>query len=137
LTNAQRKISRRPLTRAENPFEKVHFDLIQLSEGYNKDCWANHFLCDATRFHILTTFAGKHEATRSVKAVLDWIKTQFDCEVKILQFDGERALGNRFKKICRKRGIQCQQTVPYTSEQNGPIERTGGGAYKKRQSFDS
>jgi hypothetical protein len=51
--------------------------------------------------------------------------------VKILQFDGERALGNRFKKICRKRGIQCQQTVPYTPEQNGPIERTGGVLIRK------
>ena len=105
LSAAPRQISQRPLKRTENPFEKLHFDLIQLNEGYNGDCYANLFLCDATRFHLLTTFAGKDEATRSVEAVLDWIKTQY--------------------------GIQCHQTVPYTPEQNRPIARSGGVVIKK------
>jgi hypothetical protein len=37
LSKAYKQISRRPASRVKEPFEKVHFDLIQITEGFNGD----------------------------------------------------------------------------------------------------
>jgi hypothetical protein len=39
LSKAHKQISRRTTPRPSTPFEKVHFDLIQMSEGFNGDEW--------------------------------------------------------------------------------------------------
>jgi hypothetical protein len=55
VANLQHQISRRPAQRASRPFERVHFDLIQMNRAYNGDEWAMHFMCDKIRSHYTGT----------------------------------------------------------------------------------
>jgi hypothetical protein len=45
VANLQHQISRRPMVRATQPFERVHFDLIQLNRAFNGDEWAWYIFC--------------------------------------------------------------------------------------------
>lgn len=54
-----------------------------------------------------------------------YAERQTDCQVKIIQIDG----GKEFlplKDYFQKKGITKRTTCPYTSEQNGLIERKHG-----------
>ena len=59
VANLQHQISRRPAQRASRPFERVHFDLIQMNRAYNGNEWAMHFMCDKVRSHYGYTFRKK------------------------------------------------------------------------------
>ena len=53
------------------------------------------------------------------------MKTHWGCKVAILKLDGEKALGSAFYGFCKDEGIEWVESLPYTPEQNGPIERAG------------
>ena len=55
-----------------------------------------------------------------------FIKTQWNCQIKILHSDREPALGNQYYEWAEDEGLEIEQTAAYTPEQNGPIERAGG-----------
>ena len=55
LSQAPEQISRRPSEKSTRPFQKVHFDLIQLAEGYNGDNWVLHFLDDLSKINFMYT----------------------------------------------------------------------------------
>ena len=44
-------ISRRLARRANAPFERIHWDLIEMEEGYNEDRYVSHLLDDRTRMN--------------------------------------------------------------------------------------
>jgi GAG-pre-integrase domain len=59
LSKAHKQISRRPASRVKKPFEKVHFDLIQMTEGFNGDKWILHFLDDKTKMNFVYTLSDR------------------------------------------------------------------------------
>jgi hypothetical protein len=67
ISYAPQLISRRTPERATRPFKKVHFDLIQLKEAYNRDNYIIHFLEDLTRFNFVYTIRQKSEKTGVIK----------------------------------------------------------------------
>ena len=46
--------------------------------------------------------------------------------IQIFKRDGERTLGRAYKKWIKKKGIKEEISAPYTPEQNGAAERSGG-----------
>jgi IS30 family transposase len=126
LSKSKRQISRRPVLRATKPFERVHFDLIQMTTAYNGDNWILHLLDDATRMNFIYSFPEKSDVVDCVIAFSNMVKTQFNAIIKIFKFDNEQTLGNRFHKFVKEKGILLEQSVTYTPEQNGPAERSGG-----------
>jgi hypothetical protein len=55
ISKAHKVISRRPSPQAEEPFGRVHWDMIHFSEGFNGDKYASHFLNDRTRMNWVYT----------------------------------------------------------------------------------
>jgi hypothetical protein len=55
LSKAHKQISRRSAPQAKEPFERVHFDLIHMTEGFNSDRYILYFLDDKTRMNFVYT----------------------------------------------------------------------------------
>jgi hypothetical protein len=60
-------VSRRATPRATTPFERVHLDLIQMTESFNGDKWVLHFLDDATRMNFAYTLPRKSFLTVTIQ----------------------------------------------------------------------
>lgn len=52
LAQAHNRISYLPVWKGTYPFEKVHFDLIDMEDAFNADSWIAHFYCDYSGYHI-------------------------------------------------------------------------------------
>ena len=126
ISNSKKQISRQPVPRAMNPFEKVHLDLIQFTNAYNGKKWLEHFLDDCTRMNHIRTLSTKGQAFQGVKDYIAFIKRQYGCDVKILRLDGEKSLDKRLIEWANQKGIKIERSAPYTPEQNGAAERSGG-----------
>ncbi|KFZ04898.1 hypothetical protein V502_09990 [Pseudogymnoascus sp. VKM F-4520 (FW-2644)] len=122
LAKAQRIISRIPTTRSTIPYEKIHFDLIPIYEGY-----IFHINCDAIGMNHLWILHDKKEQTLidTLSDFIHLISTRFGLTVRTLQTDDEQALGNTFHAFVRSLGIIVQNSAPYSQSQNGNAERNG------------
>jgi hypothetical protein len=60
------------------PLGRVHFDLIQIREGFNGDKWITHFYIDGIRYHHLETHPSKNGCQEAVKnfvaLMTNWFK---------------------------------------------------------------
>jgi hypothetical protein len=126
ILKASRQISRREIIRAKEPFEEVHFDMIQMTEAYNSHVWATHFICCATGWNVLYTSPHKNQLVDHIKHFIEWVKQHFGYTVKRLFSDQDPTLGNRYKKMAEEYRVQIIHSAAHTSNQNGKIERAGG-----------
>jgi hypothetical protein len=87
-----------------------------------------HLLCLRTLINHVYTLSNKREMTllRYVKEFVTFVKTRYDCTVRVLRSDGERSLGDNFTSWIKAEGITFDPSAPYTPEQNGSAERSGG-----------
>jgi transposase InsO family protein len=128
LSKAHKIISRRPSPLAEEPFDRVHWDMMYFSEGFNGDWYASHFLDDKTRMNWVYTHSEKTQA--ELLGVFQefeaFVKRQFNRKIKIFRVDGEPGLGKLFDTWATDEGIDFETSTPYSPEQNGSAERSGG-----------
>jgi transposase InsO family protein len=126
-TSKARKVtSRRPASRAVTPFERIHLDLFQMTEGFNGDKWILHFLDNATRMNFVYTFPTKSLLTATIQQFTTFVRRRFGFDTKIFHSDNERTLGKRFDTWIKQEGYTFESSAPYTPEQNGAAERSGG-----------
>jgi transposase InsO family protein len=128
VSKAHKVISRRPSPQAEESFDRVHWDMIHFSEGFNGDRYASYFLDDKTRMNWVYTHSEKTQ-----QVLLDifeeftaYIERQFSKKIKIFRIDGETSLGKRFDNWATDAGIDFEISTPYSPEQNGSAERSRG-----------
>jgi hypothetical protein len=102
--------------------------MIHFSEGFNGDKYASHFLDDRTRMNWVYTHSQKTQAAflDIFKEFTAYIERQFGRKIKIFRIDGEASLGHRFDDWATEKGIDFETSTPYSPEQNGPAERSGG-----------
>jgi hypothetical protein len=126
LSSAKELISRIPTPQQTQPFGKVHFDLIQMRTGFNEDTEVGHFLDDATRMNFVYTLRTKGQALQTVQDFCEMTERQYNLPVKVIRLDGERSLQVKFEDWAAEKGITIERSPPYTPEQNGAAERSGG-----------
>lgn len=119
-------ISRRATPRATTLFERVHLDLVQMTEAFNGDKWVLHFLDDTTRMNFIYTLSSKALLTVAIQQFTAFIHRRFNHEVKIFHLDNERSLGDKFDNWVKQDGYTIESSAPYTPAQNGAAERSGG-----------
>lgn len=128
VSKAHKIVSRRPSPEADEPFDRVHWDMIYFHEGFNGDKYASHFLDDKTRMNWVYTHSEKTQ--RAFLEIFEdfttYIERQFNRKIKIFRTDNEPALGNDFKAWAKREGIDLETSTPYAPEQNGSAERSGG-----------
>ncbi|KAF1987144.1 hypothetical protein K402DRAFT_310467, partial [Aulographum hederae CBS 113979] len=127
LANNKQQISRVPPSRGSYPFEKSHFDLIYLETAFNADKYILHFYCAFSGYHLTYTLTNKGEVefARSTQHFLA-LTERWGYKVRILQTDGEKALGHQWNSIIYQHGITVQPSPTDTQSQNGYAERSGG-----------
>ena len=70
ISKAHQIISRRPTSIATKPFERVHFDLVYMSEAYNVERYFSHFYDEVTMMNHVYTHSSK---TQCPKAIQDYV----------------------------------------------------------------
>ena len=137
VTKAKRIISRRTRERAMTPYKRVHFDLIQMDTGLGSDRWIAHFQCDMTRMNHVYTLTDKRGPTilSCFQDLEQLVRTRWNFQIRIIRTDGERSLGNEFNQWKSAKGITVEKSAPFTPEQNGASERSGGVIIERARSL--
>jgi histone deacetylase 1/2 len=112
------------LTVYTQPFEVVHCDLwgpapFVSSTGYN---YYISFVDTFTKFTWIYFLKAKSDALQAVKQFLALIQTQFNLPVKSIQSDWGGEF-RPFTSLLNSLGTLHRLTCPYTSHQNGTVER--------------
>lgn len=126
LSKAHHIISRRPRIRSTEAFERVHFDLIQMTQSFDGFTYILHFLCDYTAYHFAYILASKSQTTDTIYRFITYIDRQFRKKIRYLHSDQESSLGNEFERLLSNTGIQWEPSAVDTPAQNGSAERSGG-----------
>lgn len=126
LTKARRQISRRVVGRSYGRFGRVHFDLVQISEGYNGDRWMTHFYVEGIRLHAVYTHRRKNGVQKAVRAFTAMARNVWGLPIKAYRYDNERAAGNVVEDYLEMEGIVIEHSTTQTPEQNSYGERSGG-----------
>jgi hypothetical protein len=128
VSKAQAVISRRPAIQPSAPYEQVAFDLVQMTNGHNDDWMFLHLLCLRTQMNHVYTLTNKRQTTlvNILKEFTAFVQTRYDCTVRRLRTDGEKSLGDDFTNWVKAKGLTFEPSAPYTPEQNGAAERSGG-----------
>jgi hypothetical protein len=126
LTKSKRQISRRPQGRTFGPLGRIHFDLIQITEGYNGHKWMTHFYVEGIRLHVAYTHASKNGCQRAVMEFIAMANSWWNLALRVFHYDHERSAGTVVENVIRGNGILVSHSVVGTPEQNGFGERSGG-----------
>lgn len=126
VTKAHQIISRHLTTRSTTLYERVHFDLVYHKEAYNAHRYMLHFYEESVHTHYVYTLARKKQIVSTIKGFVAYVERQYSCKVRIFRTDGETALGNYYDTWVLDEGIRIEPSPPYTKEQNGAAERSGG-----------
>jgi hypothetical protein len=110
---------------SDQPFHRITYDLIPMSQAMNGDEWISHFACSYYNYNMVFTHKRKGEATSIIRKALNWINNKYKTNVVYLRSDGERALGNEFADLMDEKGIKYESTAPDSPEQNGQSEKMG------------
>lgn len=86
-----------------------------MREAYNGDKYVSHFYCPDTHLNFTSSCMTKMEFKLTFRADFWLVKNQWGYDVKVFRLDGESSLIQ-----------ECQNLPPYTPEQNGVVERSGG-----------
>lgn len=111
-------------SKASKPLELIHSDLwgpapIASKQGFR---YYINFLDDYIRFSWIFPLKAKSEALSIFKHLKLMVEKQFDLHIKTIHTDsgGEYIA---FTSFLKEQGINHLFTCPYTSEQNGRVER--------------
>ena len=131
VSKATRVVSRRATPRGTYPYERVCWDLIQMSKAYNGDKWISHMRCDRTCMNHVYTQRTKKQSLPTMQRFVKWVYRRYGCEVKIIRLDGEMSMLKGFEDWAAGEGITIERSSPHTPAQNGVAERSGGMIIQK------
>ncbi|KAI0992666.1 hypothetical protein K3495_g15519, partial [Podosphaera aphanis] len=138
LTKAKKQISRRKEVEREsdgNPFFRIAWDMIEFERSYNGDNYGSHIRCREYKFEFSGTHPTKPGALKFFKKIIIFIEENLGFKIRFCRLDGETTFGQDFRDFMAERGISEERTAPYTPEQNGGLERSGGVLVIKARSF--
>jgi hypothetical protein len=97
-----------------------------MPEAYNGDKWVYHDYDDCTRTHYVETMDRKGDLLPVIKQRVEYIETHYNVKVLVIHSDSEQILGKEWDIFRKEKNIDWEPSVPYTQEQNGSAERSGG-----------
>lgn len=126
LANPKNIISRRTgseVPQSALPFHTLIWDTLMIEEAYNGDRYTSHFYCPDSHFNYTFSCKLKTEFKLSLRAVIHFIKNQWQRRVQVLRLDGGISMIEECNNLAAEHGIIYQTSAPDTPEQNGPAER--------------
>ncbi|MCO5582254.1 hypothetical protein L7F22_036146 [Adiantum nelumboides] len=113
-------------TRASAPLALVHTDLCgpMSTSSLSGLCYMLVLVDDFSRYTWVSFLKLKSEAFASIRDWKAMVEKEKDLKVKSIRSDrGGEFLSENFARWCKSEGIQRQPTTPYTTSQNGVVER--------------
>ncbi len=100
-----------------------------MTKGYNDEWIFLHLLCLHSYMNHVYTLSNKKESTllKTLKQFTAFVKTRYNCTIQGFRTDNERSLGKKSQDWFKLKGITLETSAPYTPEQNGSAEHSGGG----------
>lgn len=126
LTKATRQVSRRAQAPVYGALGRVHFDLIQIKEGFNGDRWITHFYLDGIRYHHVETHPRKNGCQDAVRRFVATLRNWFNLPIRAFHYDNERSAGNTVRQYLEDCGFVIIHNLVGTPEMNSYAERSGG-----------
>jgi hypothetical protein len=117
LSKATQKISRSSLKehiRNSLPFDKIAWDLIYISQGYNSHLFASHIRCLNTSFDLVETYPYLKDSLKHFLIITNFIEKHLSFKIRFVTLDGERNLQGEFVSICGQRGYKIQYSISKT-----------------------
>jgi hypothetical protein len=127
VSKAKKQISRIPKEPPTAPYEVVAMDLLE-QKGSPDSKRLIHFNCRLTGMNHVWILPNKSQQAlmQAIRDFAAWVRTRWDLKIRIFQLDGEKALGRDWQSWLATEGISEERSSPYTPEQNGGAERSGG-----------
>lgn len=138
LAKAKRRISRRPISRAFKPFEKLYFDFFSTKPpAYNGDRCCLLIVCSATRWQTIKTMPDKDQfrIVNAFREIIARTQAAWGHTVKILFSDRDGFLRVDYAQLTRDYGIEVQRSARYADSQHGNPERAGGVTLARARSM--
>ncbi len=130
VSKAHQIISRRPAQRANRPFGRVHFDLIEFERGFDGSRYVIHFVDDATRMQWVYLLSNKSQSALLIviKYFVNMVERTYGSKfgIAIFRTDQEKGIGKDIERWLQEVGVTMEYSATYTPEQNGSAERSGG-----------
>lgn len=124
------KHSRHPFgksdSRATGLLQLIHTDLCgpMLVDSIGGSRYILTLIDDYSRKLFVIMIRRKSDAANKIKEFVNFVEKQTGKKVKAIRSDnGTEYINNNLAKFMLERGIEHQQTAPYTPEQNGLAER--------------
>ena len=108
-----------------SPWEIAHFDIVPMSESWDSMKHFIHFYCLQSSDHEAIHVSLKR-ALSSAVVEFEKKKARQGIKIKAFHTDSEQALNAWFIAHIQNKGIELRQSAPYSHQQNGPAERSGG-----------
>lgn len=138
LAKAKKQISRRKEVEFESnglPFFRIGWDMIEFEQAFNGDNYGSHIRCRDSGFEFSGTHPTKPGALAFFKKTVIFIQNTLRFKIHFCRLDGETTFGIEFEEFVAEQGIVAERTAPYSAEQNGGVERSGGIIVVKTRSF--
>jgi hypothetical protein len=113
-------------TRAEGILQLVHSDVFGPVSvpSMGKSMYYVSFIDDFLRKTWIYFLRKKSKVFDWFKEFKALVENQTEKRIKVLRtYNGGEFCGNEFEEFCKKCGIARKKTTPYTSQQNGVVER--------------
>ena len=131
LAKGTKIIRREPVPPPRAPYEVVALDLIEFKlvnqdAGYAK--YILHFYCRFSGMNHIYILSLKREELilNTIKEFSEYTKRRWQLPIRVLQTDGETGIGSTTKHWLSQQGITLNRSPPFTQDQNGGAERSGG-----------
>lgn len=130
ISKATHVFSKRPQqSRASSPFGHVSIDLFPMIEGYNGDNWLIMMTCKTFDVSLGDTLKDKsaHTLFDWIYRKVQWLHRHWGVHILWLQMDNEPGFmrSKASMTFLEDEGITVIPSSPYSSYQNGKIERLG------------
>lgn len=131
LAKGSKIISRIPTQQPRAPYEIVSFDLIEFQKvnqdaGYGR--YALHFYCRYSGMNHIYILPHKGEGSihHTIRDFCTYTRRRWNLPVRVLHTDGETGVGSTTEHWLSQQGITLNRSPPFTQDQNGGAERSGG-----------
>ena len=94
------------------------------------------FIDDFTRYGYVYLISHKSQALDCFIKFMNLVENQSDKKIKALRtYQSREYLTNKLKRLCDENRIVHQLTIPYTSQQNGVVERRNRALFEMVRSM--
>ena len=79
------------------PYERVHFNIVKYTEGFNRNNYIFHFYCESMKMNHIYINTYKSSSLHIIKDFTAYIKKRFNLNIKIFKLNNEIFLMKKFK----------------------------------------